>query len=93
MRQVVNCRMNFFDWLIVLQSQEGEGMGRTACSMDWGEVPALSHLICCWQLLHFFCHFKFSPSSSTLRLDQVFDQLRRKELQTLGNRLKCTVFK
>jgi len=24
---------------------------------------------------------------------EVFDQLRRKELQTLGNRLKCTVFK
>jgi len=40
--------------------KEDEGMGRTACSMDWGEV---------------------------------FDQLRRKELQTLGNRLKCTVFK
>jgi len=40
--------------------KEEERTGRTACSMDWGEV---------------------------------FDQLRRKELQTLGNRLKCTVFK
>ena len=26
------------DLFIVLQSQEDEGMGRTACSMDWGEV-------------------------------------------------------
>jgi len=42
------------------RTKDEEGKGRTAYSMDWGEV---------------------------------FDRLRRKELQTLGNRLKSTVFK
>ena len=65
-------------------------MGRTACSMDWGEV-----------LLHSYLAFIPSPRIFSEfavllpipQIDQVFDQLRRKELQTLGNRLKCTVFK
>lgn len=37
--------------------------------------------------------FIFLRAEFSYRFHQVFDQLRRKELQTLGNRLKCTVFK
>ena len=38
------------------------------------------------------CYFLFLQFMS-ISCDKVFDQLRKKELQTLGNRLKCSVFK